>query len=208
MGQEINKCPKCGRDLSLKMDLSSGSTMAVSFCSYCLPFSLKTDSDLKDFDIFIKCLLIAYKGFCLNERMHEKINSPDYHKFKQTWDVILIATEIDYKLWLAKILDEEDAHDCLKGYPFEGEYKETVRKITNWRNDFIAHFNLATLRDYKKFAEENLLRSGSIRSLFNKIITIADQYNRGHIPELKARFSEIEKKTLNEADEWLKASFE
>jgi len=129
LGEKL--CPKCGRSMDLVMSGFRDSTVSSFECTYCL-------SKMKDFEIFVKCLSIAYRGFCLNQRVHEKIETKVYRKFKKQWNTILVALEMDYKLWLAKILEKKYTHECLKNYRFTGEYKATETKIEKWRNGFLA----------------------------------------------------------------------
>lgn len=166
-------------------------------CEYCL-------SKMEDFDIFIRYLSISYKKFCFNQILRLKITKL-YPEFKKQWDSILVALELDYKLGLAKILDENDAPDCLKGFIKEGNTEGTdIWKIKNWRNDFLVHFNERTLRDWGKFREKNYLDDRSIKFLFSKIFEIAEQYNRGkYSPNLKESFQQIEKDISIESDKWL-----
>jgi hypothetical protein len=119
---------------------------------------------------------------------------------EQHWNSILLALELDYKLWLAKILEAQ----YLKNYKFSGEYETTKTRIINWRKGFFAHFNLKNLREYENFREKNKLDNESIRSLFYKIAEIADQYNKGKITSnLKESFEQVEKETSEECNKWL-----
>lgn len=192
-------CPKCGRKLKLIASDLTGSTVVSFQCDYCL-------SQMKDFEIFVRCLSVAYKQFCLNEKMHKAIETELYDKFEQQWDAILIALEVDYKLWLGKILERKYTHKFLGNREFSGEDGITESKIMNWRHDFLAHFNFKKLRDYKNFVETNPLDPDSIRNLFYKIAEVTDQYNRRNdklISSLKKSFQQIEKEASIECDKWL-----
>ncbi len=206
MGIEIKKCPKCGREISPKIDFSSGSPVTSLLCLCCISgkIEIETEKDLKlqDLQIFVRCLSIAYKQFCLNEKMHKAIKTGLYDKFNQQWNAILIALETDYKLWLGKILERKYTHKFLGRREFSEELGETEKKIMEWRNGFLAHFNFKNLREYESFVEKNPLESNLIRNLFYKIAEVINQYDSS-ILNLKESFQQIEKETEAECDKWL-----
>lgn len=207
MNIQNEKCSKCGRLLSPGMvAISSGSTVAsLAFCLHCsASTSTEMGSDPQDFKSFIYCLSIAYREFCLNQIIHAKLNGGDYDQFTQQWDTILIALELDYKIWLAKILERRP--DCLKNYKFEGEHEITVDNLLKWRKEFLAHYDSSTLRNWENFTREYALDPDSIKSLFDKIIEVADQYSRNVSPRPKERFRQIREKLSNEWNAWYKAS--
>lgn len=206
---EINICPKCEKEKLLGVtNLFGGSTMITSYCtdSNCSCEKTKVDIKEQDFVIFIKCLSVAYKEFCMNQRMHEKIKTGPYHRFEQQWDVVLVSLEVSYMLWLAKFLDNSDAPDCLKGFAKQGMIAGTdVWKIKNWRKDFLAHFNALNLREWTRFLGANHLNNESVKALFSKIIEIAEEYNdkTKYLPTLRESFNQLKKDTLVECDKWL-----
>ena len=200
-------CPKCGKPLRLGVNVSSGSTVVTWYCfnhNCSCNKSTEIDPQVKDFEILVKCLGIAYKEFCLNKRMHEKIDSGLYGKFEKQWNAILVTLEMDYKLWLAKILDKDDAPDCLKG--IVKERSSIIITIEKWRNEFLAHFNENTLRNFEEFREEYRLDDNLIQSLFDRLIKIINQYNKTYkvSPDLTVFFQEIKQESLDECDKWLK----
>src|SRR3989344_2118648 len=105
MNSQIKNCSECGSTLMLGASSLTGSTVISLFCPNCTNLS-------NDFEIFIECLFMGYKEFCVNKKMHGEIDSKIYEEFRNQWDVILVSLEMNYKLWLAKIL--EGSHECLK----------------------------------------------------------------------------------------------
>lgn len=196
MEEEIKKCYKCGSVLKLGASGFSGSTIISLFCENCSKLS-------NDFEIFIECLFIGYKEFCLNQRMRKEIDSKIYETFRNQWDIILVSLEMNYKLWLAKIL--ETRHECIKNYKFIDDYKKTEKSIEDWRNGFIAHFNSNNIKEYKKFVCENPLDDNSIKSLFYKVADIADQYNKNQIysnKKVNETLKKIEEETSSDFNKW------
>ena len=203
----INICPKCGKLLQLGVNISSGSTVATWYCfnpNCSCNKSTKIDPQAKNFEILVRCLGIAYKEFCLNQRMRKKIGPGLYAKFEKQWDAILVPLEMDYKLWLAKILDRNDTPDCLKG--IVKERSQIIITIEKWRQEFLAHFNKNTLRNFEEWREKNKLDDSLIQGLFNRLIEIVGQYNEVYkvSPDLKVFFQRIKQESLAECDKWLK----
>ena len=54
--EKIKRCPKCGRELSSRIDVSSSSPMTFFICPYCTRLSgdVGVDSEMQDFEIFEK----------------------------------------------------------------------------------------------------------------------------------------------------------
>lgn len=193
-----NFCPKCGRTMSNVLFNMTSSTVMGLQCLYC-------SSSMKEFEVFLKCLSVAYREFCLNKIIHSKINGEHYKKFQQQWDTIILALELDYKIWLAKILEKNYTHECLKNYKFSPEYQPIVDKIENWRNDFGAHFNSNTLINWKNFTENNPLSIESADKIFNKIIDLIDEYDRKKNLGINPRkqFSSIYDEAINQFNDYL-----
>ena len=60
----------------------------------------------EDFGILVNNLLFAYRQFCLNRVMHEKVDGEAYKKFAPTWNTLLLSLEEGYLLGLAKVFDK------------------------------------------------------------------------------------------------------
>lgn len=205
MNLENKICPQCGRKMRLVVLNTEGSTVTSIICPCCFSDSdTKIDFKAQDFKIFVKCLSIAYKEFCLCERMHDEIKTGLYHKFEQHWNTILVSLEVDYKLWLNKLL--EDKKEWLNKDKFDDKYKTIIKKIEMWRGNFFAHFNSSKIRDWKNFREENSLDPKlEIEPLFNKIFNVINYYNNRLklLPDLKFSFNKLKKETVDECDKWL-----
>lgn len=202
---ETKICHKCGKEMSPGLANLSSSTIVTYYCfnPNCSCEKIDPDKEEQDFKIFFECLSSAYKAFCINQSLHGKIKTGLYQTFEQQWNVILVSLEINYMLWLAKLLDKNDAPDCLKG--LVKQEGTDVWKIKKWRDDFLAHFNVLSLREWDRFLGENRLNDESIKVLFRKIMELAEEYNEKtkFLPILKESFAQLEKDTLVECDKWL-----
>lgn len=195
-------CPNCGRLKSPEFVMtdsrasSSGGLFLV--CRVCTTFRVESPNlETQDFIIFVDWLAFAYREFLFNRIVHKKVETELYNKFASQWDTILMATELDCKLWLWKLLETK----FLKNYSFEGK-----EKYDDWRNEFGAHLQLDSLRDWKKFREKNDLSFEEIEVLFQKVIEIADERNRKQfrvLLDLKEKFRLIEQKAIEDCEVWL-----
>jgi len=191
-----NICSKCGRSMSSVAWNGTSSTVAGLQCIEC-------SSKMNDFEIFLKCLSVAYREFFLYKTIHEEIGEEKYRAHKELWDTLILSLELDYKIWLAKIL--ETRHECFKSYKFASDYQLIIEKIEKWRDNFGAHFKSNILRNWKVFIEANPLSIESAGKIFEKIIDLAEEYDRntGSKMKPKEQFSLIVEKTKKQFNEYL-----
>src|ERR1035437_1548321 len=157
----------------------------------------------KDFDIFVNKLLSAYQQFCLDEIIHLEVKTNYYRRFKKTWDITLSSLELGYLIELAKIFESQRSDETITIYYFLDykfkEYYGTIEKLKKLRNKFLAHTDVKTMRDLKKFMDSVKLKRSEIRLLFKKTIEVIDTMKTtfGLTENLVQRF-EDEKKSIEE----------
>jgi hypothetical protein len=164
----------------------------------------------EDFKIFVENFLFAYRQFCLNEVLHEKIDSELYKKYIATWNTILLSLEANYLLGLAKVFDKSgESGQTISIYYFLDNnfavYENLIGKIRKLRNKYFVHLDVKKMRDKEDFLKENQLNRNEIRGLFETIIDVVDKLGKDLTlnEDFKKIFNQTKEETLNESDVWL-----
>jgi hypothetical protein len=169
----------------------------------------------KAFTIFINDLSKAYREFCLNRIMHKEVDSKLYHKFKTTWDTILVGLEKSYFLGLARLFDKyklRGKEENISIYFFLDysfiKHDKTIRKLEKLRNKMLVHSDLETMLNLENFLKNlNFKQDRSdIESLFNTTIETADLIKRnfGLRQDLKRHFKKEKESVQKGFDKWFK----
>lgn len=167
-----------------------------------------------DFEIFLNDLKFAYQQFCVNVFLHKKVGSTLYNyndKFRYIWDMLLLGSESDYLIGLAKMFERPKELEktisiyCFLEYPFK-DCMQTIDKIMKARNKILAHSDLKVSRKRTEFwAKDVNLNVNETKLLFNKIIDtmnkIKDNYKYNE--DIDKTFGEIAVYTSKAVDAWL-----
>ena len=163
-----------------------------------------------DFKIFVENFLFTYRQFCLNEFLHEKVDSDLYKKYITTWNTILLSLEADYLLGLAKIFDRSrEVGQTISIYYFLDHnftaHEKIIDKIRKLRNKFFAHLDVKKMRDKEDFLEENQLNRNEIHDLFktinNVVVKLGKEFNLTE--EFEVMFNQTQEEARSEGDKWL-----
>ena len=134
----------------------------------------------EDFGILVNNLLFAYRQFCLNRVMHEKVDGEAYKKFALTWNTLLLSLEAGYLLGLAKVFDKpKELEDTISiysvlGYKLE-KYNDVIQRVRLIRNKMLAHTDAKTARKQTPFLEENKISLNDVENLFSIAVELLDQ---------------------------------
>ena len=165
---------------------------------------------VSDFKIFVENFLFTYRQFCLNEFLHEKVDSDLYKKYIMTWNTILLSLETDYLMGLAKVFDRSgETGQTISVYYFLDHnftaHQDLISKIKKLRNKFFAHLDVRKMRDKEDFLKENQLNRGEISDLFktinNVVAKLGKEFNLTE--DFQEIFSQTRDEARNEGDTWL-----
>lgn len=163
-----------------------------------------------DFKIFVENFLFTYRQFCLNEFLHEKVDSDLYKKYVATWNTILLSLEADYLLGLAKVFDKAgETGQTISIYYFLDHifdsYGDLIGKIRKLRNKFFAHLDVKKMRDKEDFLKENQMNRTEIHDLFKTINNVVMKLGKefGLAENFDTMFVQIQKEAREEGDKWL-----
>lgn len=196
------KCAICGEQMVLRLIDYKSSAMVSYFCKNCTSKKEKQkekeDKELKDFQNFVDGLKIAYRGFCLCEILHTKIETELYGNinYRDIWDAILRSLEENYKRWVVNILEQPP-----KFLKFDNNYQKTIDKCYEWRKKYFGHYDKKFLLNQKGFLLKNYLQYEEMDDLFNKIIKITEEYNRKF--NLSFDIKDIKRSIMDKSDKWL-----
>lgn len=167
---------------------------------------------VNDFKIFIENFLFGYRQFCLNEFLHEKVDSDLYRKYITTWNTILLSLEADYLLGLAKVFDRSgESGQTISIYYFLDHdfisHEVLIGKIRKLRNKFFAHLDVKKMNNKEKFLKENQLNRSEIHDLFKTINGVVDKLGKEFnlTKDFKQIFEQTREEARNEGDKWLQS---
>lgn len=165
---------------------------------------------INDFKTFVENFLFAYRQFCLNEFLHEKVDSDLYKKYIATWNTVLLSLEADYLLGLAKVFDRAgESGQTISIYYFLdhnfSSHEILIGKIRKLRNKFFAHLDVKKMRDKEEFLKENQLNRDEIHDLFKTINDVISRLGTefGLSENFRQMFDQTRKEARNEGDKWL-----
>ena len=153
------------------------------------------------FNELTKEFITAYRQFLLCAYMHKDVTSEIYHRNKPTWDMIIRSLDLNSTLSLAKIF--EKYKDI--GRPFDDEkLNDTRKRILNFRDELIAHFDVDTLRNIDVFLKENRIYGTDglliIEALKNRFLGFQKSYKfRTDVENL---FRQTTNETVSDFNKW------
>ena len=163
-----------------------------------------------DFKIFVENFLFTYRQFCLNEFLHEKVDSDLYKKYITTWNTILLSLETDYLMGLAKVFDRSgETGQTISIYYFLDHsftaHENLISKIRKLRNKFFAHLDVKKMRDKEDFLKENQLSRNEIHDLFKTVNGVVAKLGKEFnlTEDFQGTFDQTRVEARNEGDRWL-----
>lgn len=170
---------------------------------------IQSTSKNEDFEILVNNLLIAYRQFCLNKKIHEEVKTELYEKFRPTWNAILLSLEEGYLLGLAKFFERPSSqNDTISIYQFLDDgftgHEDVIGKVKTIRDKMLAHIDAPEMRKKDGFLKELGLKRNDIGILFAATIKVVNQLREkfGLSGDLSQRFRQEEADAQNEFLEW------
>lgn len=165
------------------------------------------------FKVFIEDLSIAYREFCLNRVIHEKVGDKFYTLFQSTWDRILVGLQKSYLLGLARLFDKYrlEGKDKNISIYFFLDYKfinqnGIINKLKKLRNKMLCHSDLETTLALEKFLDDlSFKEDGSdIESLFRTTIETINEIgsNFAYNQDIKQRFEKEKNDVRDMFSKW------
>lgn len=165
---------------------------------------------VNDFKIFVENFFFGYRQFCLNEFLHEKVDSDLYKKHIATWNTLLLSLETNYLLVLAKVFDRAvESGQTISIYYFLdydfSSHEILISKIRKLRNKFFVHLDVKKMRDKEEFLKKNHLNRDEIHDLFKTINDVVSRLGTGFglLEDFKQMFDQTREEMRSEGDKWL-----
>lgn len=159
-----------------------------------------------DFENIIWDFLFTYRQFLLNGYLHKRVTHDAYEKNPATWNTLLLSSEADTVLGLARLLERDGDF----GRKFDKEELNNISsKIMKIRNTHIAHNDLSKKRNQASqlFLQENQLTGSDIVSMFDALKTRSIQYQKSFNFDIDVQslFTQSQNNALEDLDIWLKS---